>query len=263
MDENTSHDMLGQELSRQDASPAMTGSDSHDVKNFSAVNKANYTMTIAEAHREFGAVGLPISERTASRYCEKGKMDCLKIDPDTGEITTGKHFNYVINPGSLQKQFERMREKRELENRRVDMTRQILSPPSSRHDASEHVEAKQDTSESVQNLNEDFFRMTAPDTPYAVSKPAEITAPAEPDVELSKSLDERDKKIKDLEKELINMEIEKRVAYKVRDEIMEQSKALVDKISDSQYNLGAAESQLKSLMAPKEHESENHSDRQE
>jgi len=95
-------------------------------------NPLTYTMTVEEAHQAFQAAGLPVSLRTIQRYCHKGRIQCIAVDPDTGERTDKKSFVFRIDPASFDAQFSRMRERREFEHR--DAT---LSPPNttvSQHD---------------------------------------------------------------------------------------------------------------------------------
>lgn len=262
MYDNPSHGLpghdRGNDLSGQVMTTVATAPDNRDDSNSSAVNKASHTMTLTEAHAEFANAGLPISERTTSRYCARGKIDCLKIDPETGEETDGKHFTYVVNPGSLAKQFARMHEKRELENRRLDMSRQGASPVSTSPDMSSDDMSRHDMSEPVQALNKDFIEATQLGTVDTVAEPV---AAAQEDLE--KKLKEAQQQISDLEKQLIDTEIEKRAAFSVRDLVVKQSSELADKFGDTKYQLGAAEAQLQALEAPKNHGSETHSEHRE
>lgn len=263
MQNNHSHDQTGHDTnsdtSRLVATGVSTSPDNREDTNKNALNQANYTMTIQEAHAEFEKAALPISERTASRYCEKGKLDCLKIDPDSREVTDGKHFNYVVNPASLSKQLERMREKRELENRRSDIASHVETPTAPPHDMSSYDKPSHDTSEPVQQLNEDFIKMTEPDTVEVVS---EVFITPLKNENLEAKLVEATTKIAALETSLLNERIEKSAAYQVRDEVIKQSSALVDKLSDSQYKLGGAEVQLRALGTPQKYGSEANSDDQ-
>jgi hypothetical protein len=261
MQNNHSHDQTGHDTSSDTSRQVATSGLASPDSNKNAVNQSNYTMTLQEAHAEFAKAALPISERTASRYCEMGKIDCLKIDPDSRELTDGRHFSYVVNPASLGEQFERMRERRELETRRSDMSSHVATPVMPRLDASSDDMSRHVKPLRLQESSEDFIEMTAADNVEPLSK---ATADNSILLEELNKLRNENETLKAGESKLIR---DKEIAEGIRNsvEVMaaknnSEWRANVDELTsalaESQYKLGGAEGQLRAIGAPKERGSE-------
>jgi hypothetical protein len=74
---------------------------------------SRFTMLAEEALTEFQRAGLPIKLRTVQRYCWRGKLDCIKIDPDTREPTDGGSGVYLIDPDSIPSRIEQLLDRKE------------------------------------------------------------------------------------------------------------------------------------------------------
>lgn len=258
--DQTSHD-TNSDTSRQVATGDLTSPDSRDDSNENTVNQSNYTMTLQEAHAEFVKAALPISERTASRYCEMGKIDCLKIDPDSRELTNGRHFSYVVNPASLGEQFERMRERRELETRRSDMASHVATPVMPSLDTSSDDMTRHVKSVGLQESSGGFNEVTTPDNVAPLSK---ATTDNSGLLEELNKLRNENETLKAGESKLIR---DKEIAEGIRNsvEVMAAKnnsewranvEELTSALAESQYKLGGAEGQLRAIGAPKERGSE-------
>ncbi|MBT8138167.1 MAG: hypothetical protein KJP25_00220 [Gammaproteobacteria bacterium] len=269
MYEAPSDDQSGQvsdtTLPRQDTTPVAIPPDNPEDSASVIASQENYTMTVTEAHAVFTKVGLPISERTVSRYCARGRIDCLKIDPESGEITDGKHFSYVINPGSLNKQFERMREKRDLEKRRADRSSHDLPIVSASRDVSSDDMTSQNTSESPDALNADSIEMIRPDT----VKPLSNNVTSEKGVWVTK-VEKLRKEIELLRANESKLIRDKEIAEGIRHNVEEMArkndgewranlKEVTSALTASQHKLGGAEAQLRALQPPKGNGSKNFS----
>ena len=116
---------------------------SHDTNN-TAINKGNYVMSVLEAVEEFAKADLPVSKRTVQRYAERNLISAIRVNPDNHEESAEdkKHYTFLIDPSSLEKQFARMRERRQHEH--------ATSHDTSRQDATSRVNEN-----NTENKNED------------------------------------------------------------------------------------------------------------
>ena len=183
-----------------------------------------YTDTPQDAVEAFAKAGLPIKLRTAQRYCEKDKIKAIRIDPETSEPTNStSHYSWAIDPSSYEAQWARMREQREREARAQGSRQGHVT------DATGHDESRQDATDREDGPVEVEESRTTSDDSVVTDLREQIS---------------------ELEKKLVDAEVEKRAAHQVRDEVIKQSRGLVDKLERAQYALGAAESQLTALQAP-------------
>lgn len=90
---------------RQDATTSETLTNGRDL--------SRYTSTPREALNSFHNAGLPLKLRTIQRYCRKGKLDCVRIDPETREPTEKKSFDYLIDPNSIPRRIGDMLDRKE------------------------------------------------------------------------------------------------------------------------------------------------------
>ena len=98
---------------------------------------SRYSMLAEEALVEFQKAGLPIKLRTIQRYCWRGKLDCIKIDPDTREPTEGGSGVYLIDPASILPRIEQLLDRKELGG--------TAGRDMSRQDTTEHDGSRTDT----------------------------------------------------------------------------------------------------------------------
>ena len=100
---------------------------------------AHYTMTPDQAAEDFATGGIPVSLRSVQRYCQTGKLDCVRIDPDTRELTSKKNYDYMIDPNSIPKRLEQLREKADFKSTSSGVRPHEVS----RHDAPGQVMSRQ------------------------------------------------------------------------------------------------------------------------
>ena len=111
---------------------------------------SRYTLTVDQVAKQFDDANLAVSESTVQRYCSSGKLDCIKIDPDTRQPTEKNAYTFLIDPTSLTKRMEKLREKREFIRTTVDPS----APDTPRHDETSRDEARHDASEDLSRVNE-------------------------------------------------------------------------------------------------------------
>lgn len=100
---------------------------------------SHFTMTVEEALVHFTDAGLPRSERTIQRYCQRGHLTCTLVDTEISEM-------YLIDPSSVER---RIKELQQIENisRASQLSRQDApSRDTSRHDATVHDSSRQSVS---------------------------------------------------------------------------------------------------------------------
>ena len=77
--------------------------------------------------------------------------------------------------------------------------------------------------------------------------------PEQPDPQQDARVEELEKEVAELKKQLIDAEVEKRAAHQARDFIAESSRDVITQLSETQFKLGQAEAQLLALQAPEPH----------
>ena len=136
MDDNTNdmagHVATGREETRQDR------------------DTSRFTLTVDQVAEQFATAGLPISQRTVQRYCSSGKIDCIRIDPDSRLPTEKNAYTFLIDPASLTKRMEELRERREF----LSPTGDASAPDTPRHDGTRRDETRRDASENPGRIDE-------------------------------------------------------------------------------------------------------------
>ena len=111
---------------------------------------SRFTLTVDQVAEQFATAGLPITQRTVQRYCSSGKIDCIRIDPDTRLPTEKNAYTFLIDPASLSKRMEELRERREF----VTPTGDASPGDTSRHDAPGRDETRHDEPENPSRIEE-------------------------------------------------------------------------------------------------------------
>ncbi len=111
---------------------------------------SRYTLTVDQVAEQFAEAGLPISQRTVQRYCSSGKIDCIRIDPDSRLPTEKNGYTFLIDPASLTKRMEELRERREF----VSPTGETSAPDTPRHDGTRRDETRHDAFEDPSRIEE-------------------------------------------------------------------------------------------------------------
>jgi hypothetical protein len=72
----------------------------------------DFILSIDEALERYARAGLPRTPRSIQRYCEKGHLDCRKIETPFGE-------KYLISPASIDKHIAYIEEVRQPPTRKI------------------------------------------------------------------------------------------------------------------------------------------------
>lgn len=128
------------------------GASAHD-RSRQESDLSRYSLTPVEALAKFTEAGLKIKLRTVQRYCRRKKIDCIKIDPETQELTDQDHGVYLVDEASVTKRIGTMLDRQELGGTTGhDRPRQDVSDhDQSRQDASAHDRSQSGTTERNQN----------------------------------------------------------------------------------------------------------------
>ena len=175
-------------------------------------DKARHPLTIADAVELFAQLGTPRSKRSVQRFCEQGHLDCVRIKGPRGD-------QFFIN--------------RELVVRYAEELRQIEAIAAlgdeARHDAPQHAAA----------------RNSAPvrDTPVEAAAPTPQREPDEADAVRRLKDENLNLRIDNRAKELAIAELNRR--------LNEDRDKFVSAMQDMSYKLGAAETRLAQIEAPK------------
>jgi hypothetical protein len=125
----------------------------------------SFSLTIDEVAAQFEREGLPRSMRTLQRYCASGRLDCLKTDTIAGE-------QYFVDPHSVERAITELKQLSALTHR------ELASPDTSRHDATQRVTPQHSADETQPATVYDTARhdTTRPDMtpPVAHDVPDEI-----------------------------------------------------------------------------------------
>ncbi len=111
---------------------------------------SRFTLTVDQVAEQFADAGLPISQRTVQRYCSSGKIDCIRIDPDSRLPTEKNAYTFLIDPASLTKRMEELRERREF----ISPTDDASAPDLPRHDGTRRDETRHDGFEDPRRIEE-------------------------------------------------------------------------------------------------------------
>ena len=93
--------------------------DNHSV---TAENKAKYSLPVDDVTERFRSAGFPFSDRTASRWCQKKRLDCILMPVESGRIE-----KYFATPVSVDAEIAKMHRFKNAAMARHDATRQDMA----------------------------------------------------------------------------------------------------------------------------------------
>src|SRR3954467_6106184 len=175
-------------------------------------DKARHPLTIADAVELFAQLSTPRSKRSVQRFCEQGHLDCVRIKGPRGD-------QFFINRESVVRYAEELRQIEAI----------AALGDEARHDVPQHVAA----------------RISAPerDTPVETATPVP-----------HREADEADA-VRRLRDENLNLRIDNRAKESVIAELNrrlnEDRDKFIGAMQDMSYKLGAAETRLAQIEAPK------------
>ena len=175
-------------------------------------DRARHPLTIYQAVELFAELGVPRSKRSVQRFCEQGHLDCVRIKGARGD-------QFFINRESVERYAEELRQ--------IDAVASIAAEP--RHDAPQHAAARSSAPERAM-------------TPEVIVEPA--PAP-EPEQDQSALI------IQQLRDENLNLRIDNRGKEQAISFLTAQVREKDQHVQDMSYRLGAAETRLAQLEAPK------------
>jgi hypothetical protein len=191
----------------------------HDIARSSAPHErdtARHPLTIVQAVELFAELGVPRSKRSVQRFCEQGHLDCVRIKGARGD-------QFFINRESIERYAEELRQ--------IEAVATISVEP--RHDtATQRAEA----------------RYSAPPDQIAAPMP-HVDPPAE-----KIAAPESDTTIRQLNDELLNLRIDNRAKEQAISFLTAQAREKDQHLQDLSYRLGAAETRVAMLEAPKTHD---------
>ena len=176
---------------------------------------ARHSLTIPQAVELFARLDVPRSKRSVQRFCEQGHLDCVRIKGARGD-------QFFINRESVERYAEELRQ--------IEAVATIGAEP--RHDAQQHAVA----------------RNSAPTSESATS--ASVADP----VPTQTSATETEATIQKFKDEMLNLRIDNRGKEQAINFLTEQAREKDQHLHDLSYRLGAAETRLAQLEAPKAHD---------
>lgn len=182
---------------------------------------SRHTLTIKQASRMFASLGVPRSPRSVQRFCVLGNIDCLLMK---GEKTE----RYFVNEESVE------RYARELEHME-HISAIAAEEDTTRHDAPERDTSRNDTPRR--------------DAAQAVAPTPTPSAESNPEVATLKS------RVDELEKEKIQLAIDRAAKEMVINQMLDQQREWVDRLDNQGRQIGRLEMQVQQLAAPKSDES--------
>jgi len=98
---------------------------------------------------------MSITDRTIQRYCQSGKLRAVLVDPDTRQPTDKDNYIFLIDPTSIPERVAQLREKQEFVSPTVvASSRDRLRPVAIGHDMSEPVAPVEANAKNVNHSNE-------------------------------------------------------------------------------------------------------------
>jgi hypothetical protein len=189
----------------------------------SATRTEAHTLTTREAMKMFEAAGIPRAQRSIERYCQQRNLDCLPDAIERRQYITQASVETLIG------------QQKELAARHPKATAEQMSPTDG--DDTERRAATTATNESVKH-----------GTP---EKHEEKRAPGE----YEERMKEMEARIKELENEKFNLEIDKRARDQVvgmlREQMTQQTQVFSTQISQTSRRVGQLETEMRQLMAPR------------
>jgi hypothetical protein len=183
-------------------------------------DKARHPLTIVDAVELFAQFGTPRSKRSVQRFCEQGHLDCVRIKGPRGD-------QFFINRESVVRYAEELRQIEAVASLGDD----------ARHDAPQHAVARYSTPER--------------NVPVEAAAPAPQREPEEADA------------VRRLKDENLNLRIDNRAKElaigELNRRLNEDRDKFVSAMQDMSYKLGAAETRLAQIEAPKVDDAARHS----
>src|SRR4051794_27276434 len=175
-------------------------------------DKARHPLTIADAVELFAQLGTPRSKRSVQRFCEQGHLDCVRIKGPRGD-------QFFISRESVERYAEELRQ--------IEAVAALSDE--ARHYAPQHAAARFSTPER--------------DTSVEAAAPVPQHEPDEADA------------VRRLKDENLNLRIDNRAKEfaigELNRRLNEDRDKFVSAMQDMSYKLGAAETRLEQLAAPK------------
>lgn len=108
---------------------------------------SRYRLTIEEASQLFADAGVPRSQRTITRFCQLGDLDCLRVE-------TEKNFKWLVDENSATKRIEGLKQALNFTKKPYqDMSSYVETISETQPDISRHDEYVKDL-DHVDNENE-------------------------------------------------------------------------------------------------------------
>ena len=169
-----------------------------------------YSLTIEDASQLFAEAGLPRAPRTITRFCALGDLDCIRVE-------TEKNFKYLIDPKSVEKRIEQLKQALHFTSK--------TSPDMSRH---------------VETINETQPDMSRQD------EQARETPTRDDEVDVLRQ------RVEDLENENIHLKISKQANELVINQLNAERKEFITQVQNMSFQLGEATAKLQQLEAPRQ-----------
>src|SRR4051794_26257475 len=188
--------------------------DSDTARNSAPIDydKARHPLSISDAVELFAELGTPRSKRSVQRFCEQGHLDCVRIKGPRGD-------QFFINRESVVRYAEELRQIEAI----------AAFGDEARHDAPQHAVAR--NSAPVRDMTVEAI------APTPQREPEEADA------------------VRRLKDENLNLRIDNRaketVIAELNRRLNEDRDKFVNAMQDMSYKLGAAETRLAQIEAPK------------
>ena len=185
---------------------------------------SRHTLTIKQASALFVNLGVPRSTRSIQRFCEIGSIDCIRVK---GEKTE----RYFINQPSVERYAKELQQLEHISRIEGDIPR---------HDATQH----------------DIARHDAPRRYEPKREPTLEPAPVPPS-NSSNGSQELKSRIDVLEKENLQLKIDRSAKEQVIGHIMDERHKMIDRLTELGRDIGSLETRLLQLAAP-QHDMSRH-----
>jgi len=181
---------------------------------------SRHTLTIKQASAMFTNLGVPRSTRSVQRFCEIGSIDCIRVK---GEKTE----RYFINQPSVERYAKELEQLEHISR---------IEDDKPRHDVTQHDMARHDAPRRDESQRVAVSEMSEP-VPVPVS-------------ENSSGSQELKSRIDVLEKENLQLKIDRSAKEQVIGHIMDERQKMIDRLTELGRDIGRLESQLLQLAAP-------------
>jgi len=171
---------------------------------------SQFTMTVADALQEFLGHGCSTTERTIQRYCHNAKLNALRVNPDSRQVTDVEPYIFLIHPASVEERIKVVKEQQEFSRPTVF---------ASSHDPSRPA-------------------VTMSDRDATVS-----------DSDAEKAEPEQTNRVAELEQQVRSLEIDKAVRDKMVEQLQDDRKLLFGQLEGHVQTMNAQSRELGSLEA--------------